>query len=109
MTIAFSTWPIIVSSSKTVGSSLMKVILFSHGVDLVVLTEREFRFSLLISHLLAKAIPVRGAKFRKSRLRKLSGIFAIYHLIEYVHVKNIPVRVNPALHCRPPAGEPAHH
>ncbi|WP_425273611.1 hypothetical protein [Rahnella contaminans] len=31
-------------------------------VILVVLTEREFRFSLLISQLLAKAIPVRGAK-----------------------------------------------
>ncbi|PWD61040.1 hypothetical protein [Pectobacterium atrosepticum] len=32
-------------------------------VILVVLTEIEFRFSLLISQLLAKAIPVRGAKF----------------------------------------------
>ncbi|WP_333908916.1 hypothetical protein [Citrobacter sp. Igbk 16] len=32
-------------------------------VILVVLTNREFRFSLLISPLLAKAIPVRGAKF----------------------------------------------
>ncbi|WP_312857225.1 hypothetical protein [Acerihabitans arboris] len=30
-------------------------------VILVVLTTSEFRFSLLISHLLAKAIPVRGA------------------------------------------------
>ncbi|VTQ61513.1 Uncharacterised protein [Campylobacter jejuni] len=34
-------------------------------VILVVLTEREFRFSLLISQLLAKAIPVRGAKLEK--------------------------------------------
>lgn len=34
-------------------------------VILVVLTERQFRFSLLISQLLAKAIPVRGAKFKK--------------------------------------------
>ncbi|EPU0216429.1 hypothetical protein ACVT44_000343 [Enterobacter hormaechei] len=34
-------------------------------VILGVLTEREFRFSLLISQLLAKAIPVRGAKFEK--------------------------------------------
>lgn len=34
-------------------------------VILVVLTEREFRFSLLISQLMAKAIPVRGAKFKK--------------------------------------------
>ncbi|MBQ4778640.1 hypothetical protein EXT64_15555 [Pectobacterium atrosepticum] len=32
-------------------------------VTLVVLTEREFRFSLFISQLLAKAIPVRGATF----------------------------------------------
>ena len=31
-------------------------------VILVVLTEKEFRFSLHISQLLAKAIPVRGAK-----------------------------------------------
>nr|WP_072062475.1 hypothetical protein [Pluralibacter gergoviae] len=34
-------------------------------VILVVLTTSEFRFSLLISHLLAKAIPVRGAIFKK--------------------------------------------
>ncbi|MEQ3373214.1 hypothetical protein [Citrobacter freundii] len=34
-------------------------------VSLVVLTERQFRFSLLISQLLAKAIPVRGAIFKK--------------------------------------------
>ncbi|EMB4337253.1 hypothetical protein I5462_12545 [Citrobacter freundii] len=34
-------------------------------VILVVLTEREFRFSLSISQLLAKAIPVRGAIFKK--------------------------------------------
>ncbi|HBX2619127.1 TPA: hypothetical protein MIZ55_05835 [Klebsiella pneumoniae] len=34
-------------------------------VILVVLTGRVFRFSLLISQLLAKAIPVRGAKFKK--------------------------------------------
>ena len=32
---------------------------------MVVLTERVFRFSLFISQLLAKAIPVRGAKFKK--------------------------------------------
>ncbi|HHH0660887.1 TPA: hypothetical protein ACPZJL_002369 [Yersinia enterocolitica] len=37
-------------------------------VTLGVLTEREFRISLLISQLLAKAIPVRGAKFRETRL-----------------------------------------
>ncbi|HFK5734181.1 TPA: hypothetical protein ACG0DS_001713 [Enterobacter sichuanensis] len=34
-------------------------------VILVVLTKREFRISLIISQLLAKAIPVRGAKFEK--------------------------------------------
>lgn len=32
---------------------------------MVVLTERVFRFSLFISQLLAKAIPVRGAIFEK--------------------------------------------
>ncbi|QIZ53176.1 hypothetical protein DWG24_07735 [Dickeya zeae] len=32
-------------------------------VTLVVLTGRDFRLSLIISQLLAKAIPVRGAKF----------------------------------------------
>ncbi|ENM2091574.1 hypothetical protein AB6V94_000374 [Escherichia coli] len=35
-------------------------------VILVVLTTRAFRFSLFISQLLAKAIPVRGAKFKKA-------------------------------------------
>lgn len=49
-------------------------------VIMVVLTEIQFRFSLIISQLLAKAIPVRGAKFRKSRLGKLSGIFAFLSL-----------------------------
>ena len=34
-------------------------------VILVVLTTRAFRFSLFISQLLAKAIPVRGARFKK--------------------------------------------
>lgn len=46
----------------------LKSVLYSQlrlVVILVVLTEREFRFSLLISHLLAKAIPVRGAKLEK--------------------------------------------
>ncbi|EPW8570812.1 hypothetical protein ACWQEN_000121 [Morganella morganii] len=40
---------------KSFGNQLRLVVI------LVVLTEREFRFSLLISQLLAKAIPVRGA------------------------------------------------
>ncbi|EHV48091.1 hypothetical protein ECDEC5E_2478 [Escherichia coli DEC5E] len=35
-------------------------------VILVVLTESEFRISLFISQLMAKAIPVRGAKFKKA-------------------------------------------
>ncbi len=35
-------------------------------VILVVLTEREFRLSLNISQLLAKAIPVRGANLKKA-------------------------------------------
>ncbi|EOE6749875.1 TPA: hypothetical protein ACTY22_002904 [Klebsiella michiganensis] len=34
-------------------------------VILVVLTESGFRFSLFFSQLMAKAIPVRGAKFKK--------------------------------------------
>ncbi|RBQ53384.1 hypothetical protein C2128_16215 [Klebsiella pneumoniae] len=45
-------------------------------VSLVVLTERQFRFSLLISQLLAEAIPVRGAKFKNPAQGNLSGIFA---------------------------------
>ncbi|WP_345739871.1 hypothetical protein [Pectobacterium versatile] len=44
-------------------------------LTLVVLTEREFRFSLIISQLMAKAIPVRRATFRESRLRKLKRDF----------------------------------
>ncbi|UJD88764.1 hypothetical protein FS594_08125 [Rahnella aquatilis] len=44
-------------------------------VTLVVLTGHYFRFSLFISQLLAKAIPVRGAKFREARLRKLKRAF----------------------------------
>nr|WP_276613707.1 hypothetical protein [Pectobacterium carotovorum] len=50
------------------------------GVSLVVLTAKRFRFNLLISQLLAKAIPVRGAKFRKSRLRKLKRDFCYVSL-----------------------------
>ncbi|EPB0856998.1 hypothetical protein ACRARS_003921 [Yersinia enterocolitica] len=44
-------------------------------VVLVVLTKGKFRFSLLISQLLAKAIPVRGAKFRKARSGKPERAF----------------------------------
>ncbi|THD50461.1 hypothetical protein ERD95_10155, partial [Enterobacteriaceae bacterium ML5] len=46
--------PVIIASSKCIH--------FSEVVILVVLTARVFRFSLIISQLLAKAIPVRGAK-----------------------------------------------
>ncbi|MEM5906180.1 hypothetical protein K8Q80_23825 [Escherichia coli] len=49
-------------------ASSYKRIHFLEGVIMVVLTERVFRFSLFISQLLAKAIPVRGAKFKKSLL-----------------------------------------
>ncbi|EPC6251108.1 hypothetical protein ACR0X0_004713 [Klebsiella pneumoniae] len=38
-------------------------------VILVVLTDLGLRFSLFISHLQAKAIPVRGAKFKKACFR----------------------------------------
>ncbi|MZH99139.1 hypothetical protein F5986_15400 [Dickeya dianthicola] len=44
-------------------------------VILVVLTTRAFRFSLFISQLLAKAIPVRGARFRKARSGKPERAF----------------------------------
>ncbi|WP_041163944.1 hypothetical protein [Dickeya chrysanthemi] len=46
-------------------------------VILVVLTERAFRFSLIISHILAKAIPVRGAKFKKADVERRL-LFAFY-------------------------------
>ncbi|EMU6897378.1 hypothetical protein WN804_001423 [Serratia marcescens] len=47
-------------------------------VILGVLTEREFRFSLLISQLLAKAIPVRGAIFREARSGKPERAFCCW-------------------------------
>ncbi|WP_095098404.1 hypothetical protein [Serratia ficaria] len=45
-------------------------------VILVVLTSRAFRFSLFISQLMAKAIPVRGAILEKPAQGNLSGLFA---------------------------------
>ncbi|WP_254065396.1 hypothetical protein [Cedecea sp. FDAARGOS_727] len=48
-------------------------------VILVVLTTRAFRFSLFISQLLAKAIPVRGAKFKKPAQGNLSGLLSVLH------------------------------
>ncbi|WP_413479328.1 hypothetical protein [Serratia proteamaculans] len=55
-------------------------------VILVVLTESQFRISLLISHLLAKAIPVRGAILEKPAQGNLSGLFAFrfFHLIKNI-------------------------
>ncbi|WP_414148959.1 hypothetical protein ACMGGR_12705 [Erwinia sp. BNK-24-b] len=52
-------------------------------VTLGVLTEREFRFSFNISQLLAKAIPVRGAKFKKPAL--MSGLFAGKYSVTLPH------------------------
>ncbi|WP_410753126.1 hypothetical protein [Citrobacter youngae] len=46
-------------------------------VILVVLTTPIFRFSLSISQLMAKEIPVRGAIFREARLRKLKRAFCL--------------------------------
>ena len=45
-------------------------------VILVVLATLTFRFSLPISQLLAKAIPVRGAIFKKPAQGNLSGLLA---------------------------------
>ncbi|WOA55036.1 hypothetical protein [Dickeya solani] len=47
-----------------------KCIHFSEVVILVVLTGLELRVSLIISQLLAKAIPVRGARFRKADVER---------------------------------------
>nr|WP_225903415.1 hypothetical protein [Enterobacter oligotrophicus] len=47
-------------------------------VILVVLTGKEFKFSLLISQLMAKAIPVRGAKFKKPAFK--AGFLLFCHL-----------------------------
>ncbi|MCF1217355.1 hypothetical protein [Serratia marcescens] len=49
-------------------------------VILVVLTESGFRFSLNISQLLAKAIPVRGAIFREARSGKPERAFCCWAL-----------------------------
>ncbi|WP_410470603.1 hypothetical protein [Citrobacter koseri] len=55
--------------------NITALLFYLEVVILVVLTERQFKFSLHISQLLAKAIPVRGAKFRKARF--LAG-FLLY-------------------------------
>ncbi len=56
-------------------------------VILGVLTEREFRFSLLISQLLAKAIPVRGAILEKPAQGNLSGLFAFQLYLSFRKVR----------------------
>ncbi|WP_227522343.1 hypothetical protein [Klebsiella pneumoniae] len=58
-------------------ASSYKRIHFLEGVIMVVLTERVFRFSLFISQLLAKAIPVRGAKFKKPCFRAGFLLFCV--------------------------------
>ncbi|TXE45898.1 hypothetical protein FOT55_21705 [Serratia bockelmannii] len=50
-------------------------------VILVVLTASQFRFSLFISQLLAKAIPVRGAIFREARSGKPERAFCCWAVI----------------------------
>ncbi|WKV52851.1 hypothetical protein PL145_04540 [Dickeya fangzhongdai] len=59
-------------------------------VTLVVLTEKEFRFSLLISQLLAKAIPVRGAKFRKADVER--HLLFAFQAIGILPFSSIPAR-----------------
>ncbi|WP_234115138.1 hypothetical protein [Enterobacter roggenkampii] len=58
-------------------ASSYKRIHFLEGVIMVVLTERVFRFSLFISQLLAKAIPVRGAKFEKPAFKAGFLLFCV--------------------------------
>ncbi|MCW1874411.1 hypothetical protein OMR58_08110 [Erwinia sp. INIA-01] len=62
-----------------------KCIHFSEVVTLVVLTEKLLPLSLIISQLLAKAIPVRGAIFREARLRKLERAFCFWVLKNQFH------------------------
>ncbi|AXS33910.1 TPA: hypothetical protein MIP59_23815 [Klebsiella pneumoniae] len=59
-------------------------------VILVVLTESGFRFSLNISQLLAKAIPVRGAKFKNPAQGNLSGIFAFRDPLRSPNMQSYP-------------------
>ena len=54
---------------------------------MVVLTERVFRFSLFISQLLAKAIPVRGAKFKKPAFEQ-AFCFSARHASLWTHIQS---------------------
>ncbi|CAM3989831.1 PheST operon leader peptide PheM [Rahnella bruchi] len=56
---------IVMFTTYNKGSKLLLLNTILSVVILVVLTEREFRIFLFISQLLAKAIPVRGAKLEK--------------------------------------------
>jgi len=47
---------------------------------------------LFISHLLAKAIPVRGAILREARLRKLKRAFCFYAFLTTTGIYQINVR-----------------
>ncbi|EAY2063401.1 hypothetical protein AH562_09635 [Salmonella enterica] len=65
-------------------------------VILVVLTTPIFRFSLPISQLMAKAIPVRGAKLREAKLREadvhwrlLSAFLSIGYPPSVVHPRSL--------------------
>lgn len=57
-------------------------------VILVVLTRTQLVFSLFISHLLAKAIPVRGAILEKPAQGNLSGLFAFGVLVGRLGAKS---------------------
>nr|WP_321206117.1 MULTISPECIES: hypothetical protein [Limnobaculum] len=50
-------------------------------VTLVVLTTLIFKFSLTISQLLANAIPVRGATFRKARYLLAGLLLSSFYLL----------------------------
>lgn len=65
---------------------------------MVVLTERVFRFSLFISQLLAKAIPVRGAKFKKADVAR----HLLFCFLKPTRLKHKPVvRAVRQLHIQP--------
>nr|WP_309145386.1 hypothetical protein [Klebsiella pneumoniae] len=57
--------------------SLLKVVI------LVVLTTQFFYFSLPVSQLMAKAIPVRGAKFKKPAFEQAFCFFASLTLTQH--------------------------
>ncbi|EOC0059666.1 hypothetical protein ACI0X3_000743 [Cronobacter turicensis] len=62
-------------------------------VILVVLTGSAIRFSLLISQLLAKAIPVRGARFKKARFLAGFLLFCLRVLSPFSPHNPLPTRL----------------